>query len=278
MIVSFVLGCRMLSAVLLSMDVSGRDGQGGVVLHLLWNSGQQQQSIKADVGVEGERRRVFFVRGVMVRFRYSGSTALTPILFNYTSNESTLPSPSSSTKNTKINSSPPPPPHTHTLQAHLYVTKRGHVSARCRLSPEEELLVLNKATRVCSEAADAAAKETAEGVAAHSSLGAQAGRYAWSAKWGLWRKCRGGWGGVWAAVYSSLGAQAGRYACSGKWGMGGRGCWGCRGDAARAVVRLPGRSTLLGRLGCVLPAFDSRELKRAPKPRSGVFAGLFVLL
>lgn len=67
-------------------------------------------------------------------------------------------------------------PRNQTTQAHLYVTRRGHVSARCRLSPEEELLVLNKATRVCAEAMDAAAKKTAEGAAAQSSLGAQAGR------------------------------------------------------------------------------------------------------
>lgn len=61
-------------------------------------------------------------------------------------------------------------------QAHLYVTRRGHVSATCRLSPEEELLVLDKATRVCAEAMEAAAKENAEGSAAQSSIGAQAGR------------------------------------------------------------------------------------------------------
>lgn len=56
------------------------------------------------------------------------------------------------------------------------MTRRGHVSARCRLSPEEELLVLDKATRVCSEAMEAAARKTAEGSAAHASIGAQAGR------------------------------------------------------------------------------------------------------
>lgn len=50
------------------------------------------------------------------------------------------------------------------------------MSATCRLSPEEELLVLDKATRVCSEAMDAATKENEEGSAAHSSIGAQAGR------------------------------------------------------------------------------------------------------
>lgn len=51
------------------------------------------------------------------------------------------------------------------------------MSATCRLSPEEELLVLDKATRVCSEALEAAAKENAEGSAAHSSIGEQAGRW-----------------------------------------------------------------------------------------------------
>lgn len=61
-------------------------------------------------------------------------------------------------------------------QAHLYVTKRGHVSAHCRLSPEEEMLMLDKATRVASIAAAEAAKETAQGAKAHTSLGEQAGR------------------------------------------------------------------------------------------------------
>lgn len=62
------------------------------------------------------------------------------------------------------------------------MTRRGHVSAHCRLSPEEELLVLDKATKVCGEAMEAAAKENAEGSAAHSSIGAQAGRYVFSRK------------------------------------------------------------------------------------------------
>lgn len=51
------------------------------------------------------------------------------------------------------------------------------MSARCRLSPEEELLVLEKATRVASIAAAEAAKETAKGASSATSLGEQAGRY-----------------------------------------------------------------------------------------------------
>lgn len=62
-------------------------------------------------------------------------------------------------------------------QAHLYVTKRGHVSARCRLSPEEELLVLDKATKVAGKAALEAAEETAKEAATNSTIGEQAGRY-----------------------------------------------------------------------------------------------------
>lgn len=50
------------------------------------------------------------------------------------------------------------------------------MSARCRLSPEEELLVLDKATKVAIIAAADAAKETARG-ANNVSLGEQAGRY-----------------------------------------------------------------------------------------------------
>lgn len=50
------------------------------------------------------------------------------------------------------------------------------MSARCRLSPEEELLVLDKATKVASIAAADAAKETARGANAVT-LGEQAGRY-----------------------------------------------------------------------------------------------------
>lgn len=62
-------------------------------------------------------------------------------------------------------------------QAHLYVTRRGHVSARCRLSPEEELLMLEKATKVANLAAVAAAKEReALSPRGSVSLGAQAGR------------------------------------------------------------------------------------------------------
>ena len=56
------------------------------------------------------------------------------------------------------------------------MTRRGHVSTRCRLSPEEELLVLDKATKVASIAAADAAKEAAKGAVA-GSLGEQAGRY-----------------------------------------------------------------------------------------------------
>lgn len=50
------------------------------------------------------------------------------------------------------------------------------MSARCRLSPEEELLMLDKATKVASIAAADAAKETA--MSANSvTLGEQAGRF-----------------------------------------------------------------------------------------------------
>lgn len=42
--------------------------------------------------------------------------------------------------------------------------------------------MLDKATKVCGEAMEAAAKENAEGSAAHSSIGAQAGRYVFRRK------------------------------------------------------------------------------------------------
>lgn len=42
--------------------------------------------------------------------------------------------------------------------------------------------MLDKATKVCGEAMEAAAKENAAGSAAHSSIGAQAGRYVFSRK------------------------------------------------------------------------------------------------
>lgn len=62
-------------------------------------------------------------------------------------------------------------------QAHLYVTKRGHVSARCRLSPEEELLVLDKASKLASVQMAAAIAE-AEGASADQlGVATQAARY-----------------------------------------------------------------------------------------------------
>lgn len=61
-------------------------------------------------------------------------------------------------------------------QAHLYVTKRRHVSARCLLSPEEERLVLDKAAKIANQAAAEAFIEAERESSAPVSLGMQAGR------------------------------------------------------------------------------------------------------
>lgn len=51
------------------------------------------------------------------------------------------------------------------------------MTARCRLSPEEELLMLDKATKVAITAAAEAAEETARGSVSSTSIGEHAERY-----------------------------------------------------------------------------------------------------
>lgn len=62
------------------------------------------------------------------------------------------------------------------LQAHLYVTKRRYVSARCLLSPEEERIMLDKAAKIANQAAAEAVMEAERESSGPVSLGMQAGR------------------------------------------------------------------------------------------------------